>query len=616
MLHAKSKDFRSIWSLGEGPQVESALYKFATNAPSESTTVSLNSWKEALEPFHKVGVDDQFMPPLVRVDSKRRPLGVVKKGDAIIYFDFRTDRAKPLTACFMGIPFGGQVGGLSKSAQSKRPAVTMVTMTHYDGNFVKKKSPTGSVLREAFNPAAPLSDSYAEVAGRNGIDQLVVAETEKWRAITWFKDGRRNLGYEMFSDDGFLRVDKHPTFPITVKVVRSRQVAAHIQAPQMRAKEITDVLLQGVKEGVTDIFANYANSDMVGHAMTSPNWFPGVIQAILELDTQLGRLVPVALKEGYTVIITADHGNAEHMLHNNGKANPAHTTNKVPFIILGLHSDEKVTMRTGVTISDLAPTVMALRGLPLPSSWDKRSALEGSFKTDKKRKIMKLVLDGYGISKPAKDNAMYMASQKKGTSLLIDSWMEGADGAVSTQAEASGELCGYPKGEAGTTEFGHVLFDAGRFVGSDVAMIDLAIQRNEFSQNKAFLTTFEEAVSSGSTVHVMGILSDGMVHSSLKHVQALLEMAAKSGLKQRQLAFHVITDGRDVPGDSSPKYITWLETQLTKYGVGSIVSIWGRGWGKDRDNRWKRIEAAFRSLVEGVGAVHVYMKAPKIKSKL
>ncbi len=115
----------------------------------------------------------------------------------------------------------------------------------------------------------------------------------------------------------------------------------------------------------------------------------------------------------------------------------------------------------------------------------------------------------------------------------------------------------------------------------------------------------QDVIARGVTLHAMGILSDGKVHASLSHVAALLKLCASLGLKGDALKIHVITDGRDVPGDTSPRYFDWLEAQMHEHGVGKIVSVWGRGWGKDRDNRWLRIESAFRSLVEGTAAVHV-----------
>eukprot|EP00047_Mylnosiga_fluctuans_P005017 m.237894 g.237894 ORF g.237894 m.237894 type:complete len:604 (+) comp13214_c0_seq1:2-1813(+) len=597
-----AKNLKDVWSLPEGPEVEDALYKVTTHKPSAETTVALSNWKEALAPFHKAGIDDQFMPPIVHVDAQGNPIGTVKEGDVVFYWDFRTDRAKPLTSAFLNIPYEGQVGGISENAPQP-PKVSFCTMTHYDDRYS-----SCPCAHEAFNPAAPLSNTYAEFVGGKGVQQLVVAESEKWRAVTWFKDGRRNLGYKRQTDSDSYFTEQHPSLPITVKIVRSRKVAAHIQAPMMRAQEITDLLLEGVEAGTPDIFANFANSDMVGHAMTQIESFDGVVEAILELDKQLGRLVPAAVAKGYTVLITADHGNAEEMINKKGQANPAHTVNKVPLIILGLADDERKPINQSPTISDIAPTMLQLRGFDKPEGWDTDSVLTGPVNGKADRKIMRLVLDGYGIRAEKKGNAMAAAADKKGSALHMDRWMAGEDGAVSAAAEASGERCGYPPGEAGTTEFGHVLFDAGRKVRSDLLLIDYAIESKGFFSNPVLVgDCVQYAKQHGVTLHAMGILSDGKVHSSLEHVEAFLKLAAEQGLPGKQLSIHVITDGRDVPGDTSPKYFDWLQEKIAQYGVGQIDSVWGRGWGKDRDNRWKRIEAAYRSLVEGTAALHVQL---------
>jgi bisphosphoglycerate-independent phosphoglycerate mutase (AlkP superfamily) len=176
-----AKLLKDVWSLPEGPEVEVALYKVTTHEPSSETIFSAKNWKEVLAPFHTIGIDDQFMPPLVRVDEENKPVGNVRDGDIVFYWDFRTDRAKPLTSAFLGIPFEGQVGGLSEQASATRPNITFCTMTHYDDRYS-----ACSCAHEAFNPAAPLSNTYAEVVGALGVKQLVVAESEKWRAVTWY----------------------------------------------------------------------------------------------------------------------------------------------------------------------------------------------------------------------------------------------------------------------------------------------------------------------------------------------------------------------------------------------------------------------------------------------
>ena len=130
--------------------------------------------------------------------------------------------------------------------------------------------------------------------------------------------------------------------------------------------------------------------------MTQVEWLPDVATAILELDTQLARVVPAAMAAGYTVMITGDHGNAEEMLKN-GKARPSHTNNKVPFIVLGLDAEELkggVRLNADFTIGAMGSTALALRGMPAPSTWNQPNVLEGPINARADRKIMRLVLDG------------------------------------------------------------------------------------------------------------------------------------------------------------------------------------------------------------------------------
>jgi bisphosphoglycerate-independent phosphoglycerate mutase (AlkP superfamily) len=617
-LNDSAASLRQIMSGKEGAGIDDAMYAYATQPTSAAATLVRDvGWKSALAAFHAHNVDDQFVPPVVAVhaDAPHAPISVVRPGDVLVCFDYRTDRAKPLTAAFLNVPYGGQVGGLSTSAQ--RPSnVKLVTMTHYDDAFTADAANTTDVLSEAFNPAEPLVDTYAEVLGRAGVQQLVVAESEKWRAVTWFKDGRRNLGYVANTNAdaaSIVRTESHPSLPISVRIVESRKVSAHIEAPQMRAAEIADELIVGVNAGIPDIFANFANADMVGHAMTDAARFDDVVRALLALDEALERVVRAALNAGYVVFVTGDHGNAEQMFEGNTrKASPSHTTNKVPFVVLGLADDERAGLAlraNDLTIADIGPAALALRGIVPPPAWDRPSPFVGGhIKPSVQRRVMRLVLDGYGVRDDAHGNAMIAAAQTRADNrpLCVERWLAGADQAVSARAEASGAACGYPAGEAGTTEFGHVLFDAGRSVFSDLMLIDKAIATGAFANNKALVAVAEAAAApNGPTLHVMGILSDGKVHSSLEHLDAILALFARHKVPGDRVHIHAVTDGRDVAGDSSPRYIDWLAAAIARHGVGKLVSLFGRAWGKDRDNRWKRIEAAFRSLCEGTAAIHL-----------
>jgi bisphosphoglycerate-independent phosphoglycerate mutase (AlkP superfamily) len=295
----------------------------------------------------------------------------------------------------------------------------------------------------------------------------------------------------------------------------------------MRAAEIADELdCRRQCAAFPTSFANFANADMVGHAMTDAARFDDVVRALLALDEALERVVRAALNANYVVFVTGDHGNAEQMFEGTSrKASPSHTTNKVPFVVLGLADDERAGLALrahDLTIADIGPAALALRGIVPPPAWDRPSPFVGGhIKPSVQRRVMRLVLDGYGVRDDAHGNAMIAAAQTRADKrpLCVERWLAGADNAVSARAEASGAACGYPAGEAGTTEFGHVLFDAGRSVFSDLMLIDKAIATGAFAKNKALVAVAEAAAApDGPTLHVMGILSDGKVHSSLEHL--------------------------------------------------------------------------------------------------
>jgi bisphosphoglycerate-independent phosphoglycerate mutase (AlkP superfamily) len=505
--------------------------------------------------------------------------------------------------------------GLSSERRSADGNAKLVTMTHYDDAFTATRQ-YADVLSEAFNPAEPLVDTYAEVLGRAGVQQLVVAESEKWRAVTWFKDGRRNLGYVANTNAdaaSIVRTESHPSLPISVRIVESRKVSAHIEAPQMRAAEIADEL---------DRRRQCRHSRHLCQLCQRRHGRPrhDRRRSLRRRRSRASRARRGARarrpRRAQRRLRRLRHWRSRQrradVRGNTRKASPSHTTNKVPFVVLGLADDERAGLAlraNDLTIADIGPAALALRGIAPPPAWDRPSPFVGGhIKPSVQRRVMRLVLDGYGVRDDAHGNAMIAAAQTRADKrpLCVERWLAGADQAVSARAEASGAACGYPAGEAGTTEFGHVLFDAGRSVFSDLMLIDKAIATGAFANNKALVAAAEAAAApNGPTLHVMGILSDGKVHSSLEHLDAILALFARHKVPGDRVHIHAVTDGRDVAGDSSPRYIDWLAAAIARHGVGKLVSLFGRAWGKDRDNRWKRIEAAFRSLCEGTAAIHL-----------
>lgn len=203
-----------------------------------------------------------------------------------------------------------------------------------------------------------------------------------------------------------------------------------------------------------------------------------------------------------------------------------------------------------------------------------------------------IIMDGFGYRAEEKGNAIRL----EGTPYideLIDKY-------PNTLIEASGRAVGLPAGQMGNSEVGHLNLGAGRVVYQDITMIDKAIEDGEFFENKAFNEAIDNAKAHGGALHLVGLLSDGGVHSSNEHLYALLTLAKKRGVKE--VYVHCITDGRDVPPDSAERYIARLEEKIKEIGVGKVATVVGRYYYMDRDKRWDRVKLGYDCVFAGVGA--------------
>lgn len=202
-----------------------------------------------------------------------------------------------------------------------------------------------------------------------------------------------------------------------------------------------------------------------------------------------------------------------------------------------------------------------------------------------------IILDGYGINNNHEGNAVYLANTPNMDSLMSNY--------PNTQLIASGNDVGLPEGQMGNSEVGHTNIGAGRVVYQDLVKITKAIKDKTLFSNEALLGAMNHAKENNSSLHLMGLLSDGGVHSHNTHLYALLQMAKDNGLTK--VYIHCFFDGRDVPPDSSLKYIIELEEKLKSIGVGKIATIMGRFYAMDRDNIWNRVEKAYNAMVLGQG---------------
>ncbi|MBQ8192731.1 MAG: 2,3-bisphosphoglycerate-independent phosphoglycerate mutase [Bacilli bacterium] len=204
------------------------------------------------------------------------------------------------------------------------------------------------------------------------------------------------------------------------------------------------------------------------------------------------------------------------------------------------------------------------------------------------KKVLLCIMDGIGLCKDKKYNALYNAN----TPVLDKLW----DSYPHSTLEASGELVGLPRGQMGNSEVGHTNIGAGRIVYQSLELINSKIRDKYFFSNEEFLSVINHVKVNNSKIHLIGLLSDGGVHSHINHLFALLELMKKE--KVCDVYIHIFTDGRDVSPTSGIKYIEVLEKKMKSLGVGKIASISGRYYGMDRDNRWDRVEKSYRVMTE------------------
>ena len=210
---------------------------------------------------------------------------------------------------------------------------------------------------------------------------------------------------------------------------------------------------------------------------------------------------------------------------------------------------------------------------------------------NKPKPCLLMILDGWGIDSAGEGNAVHLARTSSLDKLLTTY--------PTTRLQCAGPAVGLPEGIMGNSEVGHLNIGAGRIVYQDLLRIDRAIADGSFFRNEIFTTVMSAVAERGSALHLLGLVSDGGVHSQLDHLLALVDLADQKGLKR--VFVHAILDGRDTPPDSGVGYLTRLQKHLNAGGCGKIATVCGRYYAMDRDGRWERVEKAYRLYVQGKG---------------
>ncbi|MEZ4485609.1 MAG: 2,3-bisphosphoglycerate-independent phosphoglycerate mutase [Syntrophotaleaceae bacterium] len=210
---------------------------------------------------------------------------------------------------------------------------------------------------------------------------------------------------------------------------------------------------------------------------------------------------------------------------------------------------------------------------------------------DVRRPIVLMILDGWGINPSCEHNAACQARTPRLDELRRT--------CPTTEIDASGLAVGLPEGQMGNSEVGHLNIGAGRIVYQELTRISRSIAQGDFFNNPVLLEAMAKVRLKGGKLHLMGLLSDGGVHSHNSHLYALVEMAKQQGIAE--VCIHAFLDGRDTPPQSGRGYLAELEKQLAELGLGRVATVIGRYFAMDRDNRWERVERAYRAMTEGAG---------------
>lgn len=282
---------------------------------------------QAVQESYDEGVTDEFIKPIVHVRNGK-PIATISEGDVVIFFNYRNDRAKEITIVLTQ-------QDMPEQGMHTVPDLQYYCMTPYDSSF--------QGLHILF-PKDNVQNTLGEIVSRAGLKQLRIAETEKFAHVTFFFNGGR--------EDKFPGEDRI--------LIPSPKVATYDLKPEMSAPEVTEALCQALDTQQYDyITLNFANGDMVGHT----GIYPAIQKAVATLDVCMDKVVTAARRNGYEVIIIADHGNADHAVNDDGTPNTAHSLNPVPFVYISDHKDAHVD--NGI-LADVAPSICHIMGLEQP----------------------------------------------------------------------------------------------------------------------------------------------------------------------------------------------------------------------------------------------------------
>lgn len=515
---------------------------------------------KAIREAYQLGQEDEELEPIVAVDTARKPIGRIERGDSVIFYDIRGEREIQITASLTKDEFD--------HFEVKRDLdLDFTTMIEYASSLD---------VRVAFPPEGEMKNTFAEVVTQNGLSLVKVAESEKAIHVGYFMNGKKEMPFPGES---------------RIFVPSPEGVDSYALTPEMSADKVTETIIAQLDDStVSVIVGNFANVDVLGHIEDKC----AVLRAVEVVDQQLARLVNECQKRGVTLVVSADHGTVEEWQYPDGTINTGHTKNPVPFILADFSAGDSraLLLRELGELSDVAPTLLELLGLEKPVEMTGQSLIETLIpRKGGTQKLLFLILDGWGIKEDTHGNLIEEAN-----TLNFDRiWAQFPH----SRLEASGEAVGMPADTVGNSEAGHLHLGAGRRILLDRVRIDKAIADGSFFENPAFLGTMRSAREKNRALHLLGIVSFYSSHGTIDHLFALLQMAKNMGLKE--VFVHSLIGRRGERPESGSIYVEKVEKRCQSLAKGRVVTVMGRYWALDREENWDRVEKAYRALVFGDG---------------
>jgi 2,3-bisphosphoglycerate-independent phosphoglycerate mutase len=524
---------------------------------------------EAIRRAYRAGQEDEALEPLIKVDAAGRPLGRLRSGDSVIFYDIRGEREIEITEALNDKNF-------SAFPIKKDLNFNFVTMIEYD---------PGLRVAVAFPKQEKLKNTLAEVLSEAGLRLAKIAESEKAAHIGYFLNGKSDA-----------------IFPGEERIIvpSPEDVAMYDDSPEMSISLVAAEILKKIRDArVSVIIANFANVDVVGHIENKA----AALAAVEAVDRELGRVVAGARSLQATLLVTSDHGTVEEWLYPDGTVNTGHTKNPVPFVLadFSMKTPDLAEIKAEGELADVAPTVLDLARLRKPDEMTGTSLfVKPAAGEHPRKKIVLLILDGWGLREEIYGNLIAEAH----TPNFEDLWTRFPHSVL----KSSGEAVGMPPKTVGNSEAGHLHLGAGRRVLLDRVRIDKAIEDGSFYSNEALLWAMHRAKEGRKPLHFMGIISHYSSHGTIKHLFALLRMAKDQGLNE--VFIHGFIGRRGEKPESGAIYVEKVEDKCRQLGLGQVVTVIGRYWALDREKNWDRIEKTYRALVYGEGTPVLMIQKP------